>query len=82
MSEPSYRINTERLWSNVNPWEARLTRLTDGEHMFSAYGDTEAWVIEECQKWVKQYHGTDDGANPGGVLFVSEDGSITEGAAA
>ena len=80
MSEPSYRINTERQWSSPNPWEARITRLSDGEHVQTVTGDTEPAALAQAQGWIEVQHA--DPIAEGRVYFASETGEITEGATA
>lgn len=82
MSEPSYRINTEREWSAQNPWTARITRLSDGEFVQQVFGLTEDDVIASAQAWIATTNGYQGAWSDGRVLFADEAGDITEGAAA
>lgn len=77
MSEPSYRINTEHRGAYMNPWEARITRLTDGEHMATHYGDTEQEVLTATRSWVYNKHNPEIPTG-GGVYFATEDGEILD----
>ena len=81
MSEPSYRINTERTWSSGGfPWSARIARMTDGEMIAEVFGDDEPGALAAAQSYIRFVNGKPDA--DGGVYFASETGEITEGAAA
>lgn len=77
MSEPSYRINTEHKPDSTFdavPWQARVTRLSDGVQIISRWGTTEADAIQSAQDSIRAL----SGKQPGGILFATEDGEILD----
>lgn len=76
MSEPTYRITTERSAAAINPWEARAVRLTDGEPVATGYGTTEGEALLNC---TGQLRGLAEGKpGDGNVYFYDEDGNKTD----
>jgi hypothetical protein len=77
MSEPSYRINTERVDSTYNPWESRVTRLSDGEMVYVGYGRTEGQSLSDATAHIAAQTELEN-ASDGGVYFATEDGEILD----
>lgn len=76
MTEPTYRINTEHKPAaslSYGKWEARVTRLSDGEHVGTRYGNTEANAVQNAQiLMIDTAHAPERGS----VLFADESGTL------
>jgi hypothetical protein len=81
MSEPTYKIVTEHdpAASSYNPWEAKVTRLSDEQLVKAEYGASEAEVIAAATEWINRKSST---FKPGRVLYATEDGTLVEGVTA
>ena len=77
MSEPTYKIVTEHdpAGSTYNPWEAKVTRLSDDQLVKAEYGASEAEVIAAATAWIARKASTHF---PRRTLYATEDGTITE----
>jgi hypothetical protein len=75
VSEPSYRINTERrpaLGGAV--WEARVCRVSDGFKCATLQGYTEQAALARALEYVE--YANDPTKWSGGVYFAHEDGTL------
>lgn len=78
MSEPTYRITTERtehgLAASFNTWECRAVRISDGEPWATTYGSSEEEVLAAMAAQLRREPDTNSGA----VYFADEDGNLLD----
>jgi hypothetical protein len=76
----TYRIETAYEPSGVadlNPWIARVYRLSDDERVTFAWGESEALVIEDARAWILRYESTPE-AFTGRTVHVDDQGRDAE----
>lgn len=77
MSEPTYRIAVcIDPHSEMNPWDAKVFRVSDGVYMTLTFGATREQAIERAQAWIK----AEATKQPSVSVFATEDGELIEAA--
>jgi hypothetical protein len=74
MSEPTYKIEVSHdPHSPVLPYDAKVCRVSDGEHVVTRWGTTAIEATKAAQAWIVAEHSP---AEPSTTLYASESGDL------